>query len=77
MNERERQEQLASLRSELAEAEKGYKRWWDEATRPKFSRRFKSLNEQTARHKAARYGERILELKGKIAELGGAHTEAA
>ena len=57
------------LQSELAEAEKGYNRWMQEATRPKFSRRFRSLNEQTARHKAARYGERILELKTKIAEL--------
>jgi hypothetical protein len=73
----EQEQQLISLRSELEQAEKGFTRWLEESQRPRFSRRFASLNEQTARHKAARYGERILELKADIAKLEGEQSEAA
>lgn len=74
---RERLEQLESLRSELAEIEKRYAFWMNEAQRPRFSRRFSSLEEQKARHKAARLGERCIELRDQITALEGADSEAA
>lgn len=74
---REQEQQVISLRSEIAHLEERFTYWWAEATKPRFSRRYRGLNEQTARHKAARLGDRILELKAQIKAIEGEQSEAA